>query len=719
MFKNKKFLASSVTAAAVSISMGVAVSAAETTSFKDVAPQYKTAVDYLVSNEFTKGLSSTQYGTDLNIKRADAAVLVAKAMGFSEKGNYTDAGFKDVPSRAKWAVNALVEAKVVSGKTATSFGSEDILTRSETAKVLANAGQLDIDNSVSKTEFKDVNSRFAKYVDALVKSEITQGKTATEFGSTDAVKRGELALFLHRGTEEISQFDLLVMHTNDTHAYVENAPYRATAIKEVRAANKNNLLLDAGDVFSGDLYFNEFKGAESVAMMNLLGYDAMTLGNHEFDLGNGHKELANFVKSAKFPIVSANVDFSKEPLFKDLQLNEYSPSPQDGKIQNGTVLDVNGHKVGVFGLTTAETPTISSTGEVIFKDYIASAKAAVKAFEDQGITKIIAISHLGYDDNVAFDNDIELAKKVEGIDIIVGGHTHTELKEAIVSNEFDSPTLIVQAKEYSKLLGTIDVTFNVKGEVVVQKAELLNTDAGNKTTYAADVEAEKLLAPYKAKIEALKKESIGVEALVALNGLRANEGDGTQSVRFNETNLGNLITDGMLAKAKTINSKTAIAITNGGGIRTSINAGDITVGEVLQVMPFGNALALVEVTGSEIKEVLEHSVSQAPKESGAFLHFSGLKFEYDSTKEAGKRVVKVEVKDGDNYAALNDATKYVVATNAFTARGGDGYTTFAKAYAEGRVSEPGFVDYEMFIDYLKTLDKVEPKVEGRIVDVSK
>lgn len=719
MLKNRKFLATSITAAAVAVSMGSVVSAAETTNFKDVAPQYKTAVDYLVSNGFTKGFTSTQFGTDSNIKRADAAVLVAKAMGFSEKGKYTAAGFKDVPSRAKWAVDALVEAKVVSGKTETSFGSDDVLTRSETAKILANAGQLDIDDSLTKTEFKDVNSRFAKYVDALVKSKITQGKTAVEFGSIDAVKRGELALFLQRGKDEVSQFDLVVMHTNDTHAYIENAPYRATAIKEIRATHKNNLLLDAGDVFSGDLYFNEFKGEESVAMMNLLGYDAMTLGNHEFDLGNGHKELANFVKSSKFPIVSANVDFSKEALFKGLQLNEYSASPQDGKIQNGTVLNVNGHKVGVFGLTTVETPFISSTGEVIFNDYIASAKAAVKAFEDQGITKIIAISHLGYDDNIAYDNDIELAKKVEGIDIIVGGHTHSELKEAVVSKEFASPTLIVQAKEYSKFLGTIDVTFNVKGEVVVQKAELLNTDVANKTTYAADVEAEKLLAPYKTKIEALKKESIGVEALVALNGLRANEGDGKQSVRFNETNLGNLITDGMLTKAKTINSKTAIAITNGGGIRTSINAGDITVGEVLQVMPFGNALALVEVTGSEIKEVLEHSVSQTPKESGAFLHVSGLKFEYDSSKEAGKRVVKVEVKEADKYTALNDTTKYVLATNAFTARGGDGFTTFAKAYAEGRVSEPGFVDYEMFIDYLKTLTKVEPTVEGRIVDVSK
>lgn len=712
MLKNRKFLASSITAAAIAVSMVSVVSAKENTNFKDVAPQYKTAVDYLVSNGFTKGFTSTQFGTDQNIKRADAAVLVAKAMGYSEKGSYTDAGFKDVPSRAKWAVNALVEAKVVSGKTATSFGSEDILTRSETAKMLANAGQLEMDDSVSKTDFKDVNSRFAKYVNALVKSEITQGKTKTNFGATDAVKRGELALFLQRGKEEISQFELLVMHTNDTHAYLENTPYRATAIEGLRANNKNNLLLDAGDVFSGDLYFTEFKGEADVKIMNYLNYDAMTFGNHEFDLGGtaeGHKKLSEFVKAAKFPMLSANIDFSKDMNFKGLQTKSYTTTPKDSHIQNGTILNVNGQQVGVFGLTTEETPTISSTGSVIFNDYIASAKAAVKAFEDKGITKIIAISHLGYNDNVTFDNDLELAKQVKGIDIIVGGHTHTELKEAVVTNHFSEPTLIVQTGSGGANLGTLDVTFNVKGEVIVQKAELLAT---NKEKYTANEKVTAILAPYKTKIDKIKAESIGVEAVVKLDGERAD-------VRIKETNLGNLIADGMLAKAKELDSETVFAFTNGGGIRASIDAGDMTMGDVLGVMPYGNSLALLTLKGSEIKGILERSVDTLPEASGAFLHVSGLKFEFDSTKPVGSRVGKIEVKQGETYVEVDPAKSYKATSNTFTAAGGDSFDVLKKVYAEGRVSEPGFVDYQMFIDYIKTLDKVEPKVEGRIVDTSK
>ncbi|MFJ7825479.1 5'-nucleotidase C-terminal domain-containing protein [Psychrobacillus sp. NPDC096623] len=712
MFKNRKFLASSITAAAVAISMGSVVSAEDATSFKDVAPQYKTAVDYLVSNGFTKGFSATQFGTDSNIKRADAAVLVAKAMGFSEKGNYADAGFKDVPSRAKWAVNALVEAKVVNGKTKTSFGSEDILNRNETAKLLANAGQLDVNNSVSKIEFKDVNSAFARYVDALVKSKITQGKTATAFGATDAVKRGELALFLHRGEKEVSQFDLFVMHTNDTHAYLDNTLYRATAIEGLRVANKNNLLLDAGDVFSGDLYSTEFKGEADVKIMNSLNYDAMTFGNHEFDLGSsaeGHKKLSEFVKAANFPLLSANIDFSKDLNFKGLQTKSYTITPKDSHIQNGTILNVNGHQVGVFGLTTEETPTISSTGAVIFNDYIASAKAAVKAFEDKGITKIIALSHLGYNDNVTFDNDLELAKQVKGIDIIVGGHTHTELKEAVVKNHFGEPTLIVQTGSNGANLGTLDVTFNVKGEVIVQKAELLPT---NKDKYAANETIASILAPYKDKIDVIKKESVGVDAAIKLDGERAD-------VRTKETNLGNLIADGMLAKAKELDPETVFAFTNAGGIRASIDAGDITVGDVLGVMPYGNSLALITLKGSEINEMLERSVDTLPEQSGAFLHISGLKFEFDSTKPAGSRVGKVEVKQGDTYVPIDPTKLYKATSNTFTAGGGDNYEVLKKVYAEGRVSEPGFVDYLMFIDYIKTLEKVEPKVEGRIVDISK
>jgi 5'-nucleotidase / UDP-sugar diphosphatase len=222
----------------------------------------------------------------------------------------------------------------------------------------------------------------------------------------------------------------------------------------------------------------------------------------------------------------------------------------------------------------------------------------------------------------------------------------------------------------------------------------------------------------------VKTQSIGKSALSALDGRRQSDEGGASSVRYNETNLGNLMTDAMLSKAKEINSKTSIAIQNGGGIRASIPAGDITVGNVLKAMPFGNALAIVEVSGADLKATLEHGVSADEreggglKENGAFLHVAGLQYTYDSKAEKGKRIKSVKVKNGDAYKDIVDSEMYFVATANFTAKGGDGFKQLEKAYKEGRVSEPGFVDYENFINYVKTLETVEPKVEGRIVDLA-
>lgn len=503
-------------------------------------------------------------------------------------------------------------------------------------------------------------------------------------------------------------FNLTVMHTNDTHANVEAVAKRATLVKQIRADHKNNLLLDAGDVFSGTLYFNQYTGQVDLEFMNLLKYDAMTFGNHEFDLGatsDGHLGLTEFIKKAEFPFVSTNVDFSKDPLFAGLQNKEYSSTAANGEIYNGIIKEVGGEKVGIFGLTTAETVDISSPNDVAFTDYVAAAKEAVAAFEKAGVNKIIALTHIGYDDAAKYDNDLLLAEKVPGIDVIVGGHTHTKLdapKELTVDGK---PVLIVQANEYNKFLGQLDVSFDDKG-IITDHTGVLHDVAAVETS---DAETAALLKPYADSIEKVKNTSTGKVAEEALNG-----GRGLWGVRAGETNLGNLITDGMLATAKKIDAETVIAMQNGGGIRASVDAGDITVGEVLTVMPFGNALAIASVTGAEVKSLLEHAVDEFPKEKGAFLHVSGLKYTFDGTAEAGKRVLSVQVKEGDKYVDLNNSKTYKVATNTFTAKGGDGFKAFETAYAEGRVSEPGNVDWEMFIEYITTLDKVNPTEDGRI-----
>ncbi|MFC0271460.1 bifunctional metallophosphatase/5'-nucleotidase [Metabacillus herbersteinensis] len=516
-------------------------------------------------------------------------------------------------------------------------------------------------------------------------------------------------------------FNLSLMHTNDTHARLDNVAKRVTAIKEVRQEKPNALLLDAGDVFSGTLFFNEFKGQADLEFMNLVGYDLMTFGNHEFDLGSspeGHEALANFVKNANFPFVSTNIDFSNDDHLKGLFHDKTKNNAKDSNIYSGVVKKVNGEKVGFIGLTTEETAEISSPEGIVFENYIKEAEEAVKALEHRGINKIVAITHLGFDDNPAYDNDLELAKHVEGIDVIVGGHSHTQLNNAVVVSTDErgkakDPTVIVQAYQYSEFLGTLDVEFNKKGQVIGQAGQLINISAKRE-----DPEAAELLKKYSSKIEELKNKPTGGIAEKALMNPRTN--DVGPSVRNSETELGNLITDGMLDKAKIFNENTLIAFQNGGGIRAPIDQGEITFGDVLTTLPFGNTLASIKLSGTEIKSALEHSVSQAPKESGGFLHVSGLKFTYDSTKPAGNRVVSMDVETSEGvFTPLDLQKEYVVATNAFTAKGGDGFTVFRKAYEEGRVTDLGFSDWENLRDYVAKLVNVNPQIEKRIVDVTR
>lgn len=515
-------------------------------------------------------------------------------------------------------------------------------------------------------------------------------------------------------------FSIGLMHTNDTHANLDKTPKRATVIKELRAAyraeGKPSLLLDAGDVFSGTLYFNKFLGQADLELMNYMKYDMMTFGNHEFDLGDTDNNIAlkNFVTAAKFPFITANVDFSKNKSFNGLQKKTITAGPERGKIYQGIIKEYKGQKIGFFGLTTEETKDIASPGTVAFANYIASAKAAVKKLEDRGVNKIVALTHIGFDDNEAIDNDKLLARNVDGIDVIVGGHSHTKLEKPVVVDETvvpgkTEPTIIAQAYQYGDFLGNLDLTFDYKGKLTEYNGSLIDV-----STAKEDVRAAEILKPYADQIAELKNEEVGANIVNALPNPR-----GEISVRNSETALGNLITDGMLKKAKEYNKDTVIAMQNGGGIRAAIDAGPLTVGEVLTTLPFGNTLATAKMTGEEIKNLLEISVGVAPKENGGFLHVSGMKFEYDSTKAAGKRVTKMEVNNNGTFEVIDPAKTYVIATNAFTAKGGDGLTPFETAYKAGRVTDLGLSDWENLRDFTKSLGQVDYKIEGRIVDTSK
>ncbi|MDN7226482.1 5'-nucleotidase C-terminal domain-containing protein [Planococcus sp. N064] len=719
IMKNKKFIASAVAAAAVATAVSPA-SAAEM-KFTDVPDRYTEAVQFLFDLGIVAGESETKFGTQNSVKRQDAAVMIAKALGYTKDGDYAKSAFTDVPADIKWAVDALAEKGIVHGKTATSFGAKDPLTRNETAKILAIAAGFEIDQDLKETQFTDVNERFAKYVDALVKNKITVGKTATQFAANQPVTRGEAALFLHRSAEQLmgeKTFPLSIMHVNDTHARAAESTKMVTAVKDFRAENPNSLLLHAGDVFSGTLYFNEFQGKADLEIMKLMNFDAMTFGNHEFDLGSseeGHKALQEFIKAANFPFVSANVDFSKDPLFEGLFQTKITEDAKDANIYTGIVKEVNGEKVGIFGLTTKETEDIASPELVSFnEDYLEDAQKMVDEFEKMGVNKVVALTHIGYDDNPAIDNDLLLAKGVEGIDVIVGGHTHTALAKPVIIEENEEPTVIVQTGANAENLGTLDVVFDKEGAVLSFGGKLLPLK-----DLAADAQATAVLAPFKTEVDKISNQETSATATAALENPRTSDNPSAPSVRKNETALGNIITDGMLAKAKESNENVVMAIQNGGGIRAAIDAGPITVGEIITVLPFTNTLATMQLTGAELKEAFEISVGKYPLENGGFLHVSGAKVEFDSSKPAGERVVSIAI-EGEN-GALNpveDATTYTIATNAFTAKGGDDYDVFAKAYAEGRVTDLGLSDWENFKEELERIGEVTPAIEGRIVDVN-
>src|SRR5699024_5905575 len=202
-----------------------------------------------------------------------------------------------------------------------------------------------------------------------------------------------------------------------------------TAVKAFREENPDSLLLHGGDVFSGTLYFNEFKGQADLALLNMMDVDAMVFGNHEFDLGGeegGHESLSAFVENAVFPFLGTNIDFSQDPFMEQLETNQsLVDNPEDGQIYNSIVKEINGEQVGIFGLTTEDTANIANPADVTFEDFKETAEQTVEAFEDEGIDKIVALNHIGFDSSPEVGNDLRLAEEVDGIDVIVGGHSHS------------------------------------------------------------------------------------------------------------------------------------------------------------------------------------------------------------------------------------------------------------------------------------------------------
>jgi 2',3'-cyclic-nucleotide 2'-phosphodiesterase (5'-nucleotidase family) len=479
-------------------------------------------------------------------------------------------------------------------------------------------------------------------------------------------------------------YGITILHSNDTHAHLDLVAQRAEMIQQVRTTlgEDNLMLLDAGDVFAGTPYFSLYHGLADLWFFNYMAYDAVCLGNHEFD--EGPPSLSKFLDGVKFPVVNANLDFSREPLL-------------NGRVKPSVVIDRAGYKFGVFGLLTGETAVISSPGPTVsFNDYTAAARQAVSGFHSQGINRIIDLTHIGW------DFDLKLARDVEGIDLIVGGHSHTVPdKYPTLAGADTTPTMVVQAGAYNQYLGRLDLKFDGNGVIRQWQGSQLNTITDK---LAANSDCAAKLKEYSAPLDKLYQTAVG-KTLVALNGDRIN-------VRSVETNLGNLICDSMLWRAA--GSKPDVAITNGGSIRASLPPGDITLGGILSVLPFNVTYQLVEVTGSQLLAALENGVSMVEQGEGRFPQVAGLRFSWNPKGQPGSRIQSVEIKIASGYKPLDPAAKYRVVLSSYMAGGGDGYAMFKTAETDNL----GLPDYDTLAEYIKAYSPVSPGVEGRITRVS-
>lgn len=473
---------------------------------------------------------------------------------------------------------------------------------------------------------------------------------------------------------------ITILHTNDSHARVEEAEFDgmgfaklSAIVKEKRANNPNTLLLDAGDTFHGTNFATLVRGESIPKVMNEAGYDAMAAGNHDFDYG--YERLLELKDMADFPVLSANVKRADGSLL----LEPYA------------IKEVDGVKLGLFGLTTPETTYKTHPNNVeglVFEDPAEVAKEMVAYLKSQQVDAIIAVTHLGIDKS-STDTSVKVAKEAAGIDLIVDGHSHSTLVEGL---QGDHDTLIVSAGEYTKNLGEVTLTFDSSNKLIGKKARLIaKEEAANVTP---DPAITQIIEDVKKDQGAVLAEAIGRTA-VELDGER-------EHVRASETNLGNLLADAMLDM-----SKADAAMTNGGGIRASIGKGEITKGDVITVLPFGNLVVAKRVKGSAVKAALENGVGAYPDPKGAFPQVAGMTFKIDPAQPAGSRVHGIMIQG----KPLDPDKEYVLATNDFMAAGGDEYTMLKDAPV---VKELSALD-EALIRYIQKLGAASPKVEGRIV----
>ncbi|RWE49420.1 MAG: LysM peptidoglycan-binding domain-containing protein [Mesorhizobium sp.] len=512
-----------------------------------------------------------------------------------------------------------------------------------------------------------------------------------------------------------ADYTLNILHFNDWHSRIEgNNKYESTCSAEEetkgeciggagrlvtaiaqerkKLEGQNVLLLNAGDSFQGSLFYITYKGAAEEEFLNQIKPDAVTLGNHEFD--DGETALVPYLDKAQFPVVSANV------LPND-------KSGAKGKIKPSIVVEVGGQKIGIVGAVTNDTPELASPGpNIAIADDVKSITAEVEKLKGQGINKIIAVTHIGY------KRERDVIAKIPGVDVVVGGHSHTLLSNTDPKAAGPYPTMVdnpdgykvpvVQAASYSKYLGEFKVVFDDNGVVKQASGDPIFLDKSITPDPAVLARIKELGAP----IEALKNKEVA-ETTKAIDGSREN-------CRARECEMGNLVSDAILDRVK--GQGVEIVISNGGGLRASIDQGTVTMGEVLTVLPFQNTLATFKISGKDLVAGLENGLSQIEDGAGRFPQVAGLKYAFDKSvgPNAG-RVKSVEVMENGAWAPINPDKQYVVATNNYVRQGGDGYKVFAEKATDAYDFGPGLE--QVVADYLGAHRPYTPKLDGRITEV--
>ncbi|MGA3084475.1 MAG: bifunctional UDP-sugar hydrolase/5'-nucleotidase [Thermodesulfobacteriota bacterium] len=476
---------------------------------------------------------------------------------------------------------------------------------------------------------------------------------------------------------------LRILYLNDFHGFAE--PYQpvgspeklggiAFLAEEVNRLRKERptLLLAAGDMIQGNPWANLSEGRSTIEVMNAMDFSAMVLGNHEFDFGQ--EVLKKRIQEARFPVLAANVQ----------GLTDIKPY---------VLKEISGLKIAIVGLITEETPTSTDPKNVkglAFNSMIDSAQKVIQELGDQP-DLVIVLSHLGLQANR------RLAQTVKGIQIIVGGHSHTRIESPM---KIDG-TLLVQAWEHAKVLGVLDLT--IQDRKVIQYEGKLVVIRPDK--FRPDPVVAEIVDRYQRQTASILDEVIG-ETLVDL------EGKGSRS---QETNLGNLIAD--ILKKET---QADVALTNGGGIRADILKGPIRRKDVLSVLPFSNYPVVLKVKGQELKAIFEYGVSDPDGTGGRFPQVSGIQLTYTPMNPVGQRITNIRV----GGKPLDLMAWYTLATLDFLAAGGDGYFVLKDIIEKG--GKDSAQNYQVLLfdssrkvsdlvtNYIKEKKQISASVEGRI-----